>query len=526
MGCGTCKCPARLPRSATAVDCSASADACSAGATSNAMATATCDETDLMQPECAYLKDLPYFQGLCRAGNNQVSVQCTANAYVGNWDLWGTCVGANGLQCASFAGEMGTQLRTRYEGCGNYCAQASESRSCQLPVVPDIITQTAFVETQCAVGTNLGLKQATRTIKNGCTGAVQSEIITQGVDITLIQDRYVKRLVKDCAKTTQCGRLDVTRQEYEIYDKCTQTTSIEYGQECRATVCPYFSAWQSWESCSKSCGDGTMRRIRYCVGGEVGEGFCVKGVDNVETVQTAPCNRGECCNWEWSGWTGCCFNQARNRGVRYRFQLACGADQVTGLQGDCWSSQSANIAQATAQATAATSGMAVATATAAMGMGTYDEALPSCVNIGTDINAWRRFHNPDTKTLRTANEHFRVTGETNVDMSDPTFAAVSRAYMSASTSWRFYQSTTQLNFPYGYSNTGVAVNTGATSGAGAVVGATSGAYVGGSTATAGASASAGTAVNTGMNYGASASASSTTNTSSYMPNRFNFLWGK
>merc|ERR1712003_483720 len=173
--------------------------------------------------------------------------------------------------------------------------------------------------------------------------------------------------------------------------------------------------------------------------------------------------------------------------VRYRFQLACGADQVTGLQGDCWSSQSANIAQATAQATAATSGMAVATATAAMGMGTYDEALPSCVNIGTDINAWRRFHNPDTKTLRTANEHFRVTGETNVDMSDPIFAAVSRAYMSASTSWRFntevskilqpswqyYGEATELNFPYGggYSSAGATVNTGVTNGAGAVVGA-------------------------------------------------------
>jgi len=300
-----------------------------------------------------------------------------------------------------------------------------------------------------------------------------------------------------------------------------------------------------------------MRRIRYCVGGEVGEGFCVKGVDNVETVQTAPCNRGECCNWEWSGWTGCCFNQARNRGVRYRFQLACGADQVTGLQGDCFTSQSANMAQATAQATAAASGMAVATATAAMGQ--FDQALPSCVNIGTDINAWRVFHNPDRKTLTSVRE-FHVTGETNVDMSDPTFAAVSRAYMSASTSWRFYGQTTQLNFPYGsgYSNTGVAVNTGVTSGAGAVVGATSGAYVGAATATAGATASAGTAVNTGMNYGAysnassvgqavgssatasassgvssgasssaSASASSTTkNTSSYMPNRFNFLFGK
>ena len=289
--CGTCKCPSRLPRSATAVECGASADACKAGATSNAMATATCDESDLMQPECAYLKDLPYFQGLCRAGNNQVSVQCTANAQIGNWGAWSACVGANGMQCASVDGEMGTRTRTRYEGCGNYCTQASQSSDCPLRIEAPIITQTAFVETQCVVGTNLGLKQATRTIKNGCTGAVQSEIITQGVDINLIMDRYVKRLVKDCAKTTKCGLLDVTRQEYEIYDKCTQTTKIEYGQECKATACPYFSAWQSWESCSKSCGAGTMRRIRYCVGGEVGEGFCVKGVDNVETIQTAPCNR-------------------------------------------------------------------------------------------------------------------------------------------------------------------------------------------------------------------------------------------
>lgn len=238
--------------------------------------------------------------------------------------------------------------------------------------------------------------------------------------------------------------------------------------------------------------------------------------------------------------------------------MACGADQVTGLQGDCYSAQSANIAQANAQATASASGMAVATATAAMGMGTFDTALPSCVNIGTDINAWRLFHNPDTKTLTTIRE-FRVTGETKVDMSDPTFAAVSRAYMSASTSWRFYGQTTQLNFPYGsgYSNTGVAVNTGSTSGAGAVVGGTSGIYSGGATSTTRATASAGTAVNTGMNYGASsnassvgqavgssatasasssatsgasssasANASSTTNTSSYMPNRFNFLFGK
>merc|ERR1712131_295580 len=146
----------------------------------------------VMKPECAYLRDLPYFQGLCGAGNNQVSVQCTVNAMPPTaWSVWGTCVGANGMKCASYPGEMGTYIRTRYEGCGNYCAQASQSSTCQLPVIPDVITQTAFVETQCAIGTNLGIKQATRTIKNGCTGAVQTEVITQGVDISTIMDRYV-----------------------------------------------------------------------------------------------------------------------------------------------------------------------------------------------------------------------------------------------------------------------------------------------------------------------------------------------
>ena len=238
--------------------------------------------------------------------------------------------------------------------------------------------------------------------------------------------------------------------------------------------------------------------------------------------------------------------------------MACGADQVTGLQGDCYTSESLNIAQATAQATAQSSGnMAVATATANAG----GQMLPlaSCVNIGTDMNAWRRFHNPDKKSLESTYE-FRVTGETKVDMSDPTFAAVSRAYMSASTSWRFnteitkvlqpswqyYGEATELNFPFGggYSNAGVAVNTGATNGAGAVVGGSysnSGAYYGKTTANAGATASAnasavGQAVGSSATASASSSASSsasanassttTSNTSSYMPNRFNFLFGK
>ena len=237
--------------------------------------------------------------------------------------------------------------------------------------------------------------------------------------------------------------------------------------------------------------------------------------------------------------------------------MACGADQVTGLQGDCYNSEADNVAQASAQATAQSSGnMAIATATATAGR--TMPPLASCINIGTDINVWRLFHNPDKMTLASGLE-FRVINEVNVDMSDPIFAAVSRAYMSASTSWRFntevpkftqpswqYYGGSTLNFPYGggYStataNAGAIANTGVTNGAGAVVGANSGAYYG-ANASAGASANAsavGQAVGASSSASAtansaasgstsSANASSTTsNTSSYMPNRFNFLFGK
>jgi hypothetical protein len=476
--CGTCKCPSRNPRSSTAVQCAASADACSASATSSAMATATCNEVDLMQPECAYLKNHWYFQQLCRSADNQVAVQCTANAMPPTpWTGWGTCIGANGLKCASVPGEMGTYLRTRYEGCGNNCAQASQTSACQLPDIGAEVTISDYVETQCAPGTMLGFRQATKTIKNKCTGAVSSEVLIQGTDISLMSStgRYTERMVKACAKTIQCGRLDVTREEYEIYDRCTKTTSIRYGNECKTKACPYFSAWQTWESCSKSCGEGTRRRIRYCIGGEVGDGHCIKGTDGSLTVQTSACNRGDCCNWEWSGWTGCCYNQARDRAVRYRFQLACGADQVTGIQGDCYTSVADNNAQAIAQADATAFGSnAVATATATVGS---SRAIASCDNIGTDRTVYGAFHNPDK--MQFSGGEFRVMNEINVDMSDPTFAAVSRAYMTSRGSYfnspvvtttyadagTKYYGGNMLSFPYGNRATA-----GATATSGAVIG--------------------------------------------------------
>jgi hypothetical protein len=63
-----------------------------------------------------------------------------------------------------------------------------------------------------------------------------------------------------------------------------------------------------------------MSRLRYCHGGAVGDGLCLTG--DVTTNEVATCDMGSCCDFDWSGWTGCCRNTA-NQNVRLRFRGGC-----------------------------------------------------------------------------------------------------------------------------------------------------------------------------------------------------------
>merc|ERR1739847_4613 len=89
---------------------------------------------------------------------------------------------------------------------------------------------------------------------------------------------------------------------------------------CNTAFCAYFGAWSSWGPCSASCGIGQATRFRYCHGGPVGTGLCVaqerNGVLNQDTIQ---CDMGDCCDWDWSGWTGCCKGGAQGN-IRLRFR--------------------------------------------------------------------------------------------------------------------------------------------------------------------------------------------------------------
>ena len=63
-----------------------------------------------------------------------------------------------------------------------------------------------------------------------------------------------------------------------------------------------------------------MSRIRYCHGGSVGDGLCLSG--DVTTNEVATCDMGSCCDYDWSGWTGCCRN-TDSKNVRLRFRGGC-----------------------------------------------------------------------------------------------------------------------------------------------------------------------------------------------------------
>jgi len=71
---------------------------------------------------------------------------------------------------------------------------------------------------------------------------------------------------------------------------------------------------------------GQKTRTRYCHGGAVGTGLCIGDESKVLGDETVACDMGDCCEWDWSGWTGCCRGaDSKNKRLRLRGNN-CGQD--------------------------------------------------------------------------------------------------------------------------------------------------------------------------------------------------------
>merc|ERR1712050_125439 len=101
-----------------------------------------------------------------------------------------------------------------------------------------------------------------------------------------------------------------------------------------------------------------------------------------------------------------------------------------GKQGDCFASSATASAAVQAQSIAVgANGQAIASASASS-----QAAMTSCMAIGSDVNTWRMFHNPDPMQFSGGEFHMDASSVIDVTTSDIVFAQVSRAYALAS-SW-------------------------------------------------------------------------------------------
>jgi len=127
---------------------------------------------------------------------------------------------------------------------------------------------------------------------------------------------------------SQCSRTCGTGTQKRVRncvgdDDCD--SSEEESRECNFQACPQWEQWGSLSGCTKSCGGGVMTRSRLC---NVVSGGCAG-----DSQEQHPCNTGACpVLSEWGEWSQCSVDCGRGKKVRRRQCLSqgdygCPADQ-------------------------------------------------------------------------------------------------------------------------------------------------------------------------------------------------------
>ncbi|CBY34061.1 unnamed protein product [Oikopleura dioica] len=269
-------------------------------------------------------------------------------AYWSQWGDWGTC----STSCGMGFRERLRRCQGDDADCLNLFGERRETHSCEGGTGRDFFGQWSPCSTTCGTGVQ------TRTIQNTCTDMVNQEqractsnqgfysewsmwsscsascgggMQTRRKTHSCGEDDYVQERSCNIASGSygqwsawsacpvSCGGGTISRTRYHT---CTGEAELQ-STTCNQQPCSYYGVWSNWGACSVSCGVGSKSRTRYCIGGSVGSGLC--SGDDVTTVDTIACDNGDCCNFLWSDWTGCCNQNGRN--VRLRFRGGCtGAD--------------------------------------------------------------------------------------------------------------------------------------------------------------------------------------------------------
>jgi hypothetical protein len=260
----------------------------------------------------------------------------------GEWSDWSECA----LTCHP-SGQCGTTSRQQYTYCVDNDGQYQEGTPaietqncpCAAPVSTGIVwgACSAADATTCP-GIQIGTENFT------CGLPSKQHTRPCGVGGTWLEWARQPNGMEwgQCSATCNGGIKTRSRSWSCAADQKQDQTETA---SCNEHLCNYYGAWSNWGACSVSCGIGSMTRTRYCHGGNDGTGLCItKG--GVGKVDTAKCDMGQCCEWDWSGWTNCCYGNVDNqpKNIRLRFRgNKCGSDWEV-IQKTCEANPIANPA--------------------------------------------------------------------------------------------------------------------------------------------------------------------------------------
>uniref|UniRef100_H2YGV8 ADAMTS cysteine-rich domain-containing protein n=1 Tax=Ciona savignyi TaxID=51511 RepID=H2YGV8_CIOSA len=78
-----------------------------------------------------------------------------------------------------------------------------------------------------------------------------------------------------CSVSCGGGFHSRTRQCYNFVPGITNCVGLTAESvACNTRICPTWSEWSGLSSCSRTCGGGTAKRTRRCMGGEIGVVGC------------------------------------------------------------------------------------------------------------------------------------------------------------------------------------------------------------------------------------------------------------
>jgi hypothetical protein len=256
-----------------------------------------------------------------------VGANCPVDCDVTLWNPWTSC----SLTCGN-----GTQTRERvvsrdFAYGGVPCPATREERSCNTEACPvDCVQEQWSAWTACSVTCGWGNKGRSRRTtvqpKNGgvaCLDNHQTQAC-EDAECPADCDMGAWDTWTTCTKSCGTGYQERSRKILAAAQGAGSCASTSESRECNSESCPYdcqVTAFLTWSPCDTTCGGGTRTRRREVVSPATFGGKACPNLESIEQCEEHFCPV-DCKYGTWTDWTECSVTcgaggtQARQRHIR------------------------------------------------------------------------------------------------------------------------------------------------------------------------------------------------------------------